>query len=319
MELIIHLSQENVPLARAEAEALAGKRGKLIENLLFIEADPELLERRISYAHKIYRSLFGTTEKKLEERMESFDWKKHYSKDFKLELHDFGCKTERTARELADIIWRRLKAQGINPKANFKSPKTRIEFLFAPKRVFAALLIAEVSKDFLERKAHKKPALHPTSLNPKVARAMINLTGIKKGKLHDPFCGAGGILVEAAFMGFDVVGYDISSFMLKKAKENLKHYGIRDFSLNYCDATEIKERMDYVAADLPYGRNSKVNASLERIYSDFLNNARFRRAVLGFPDFVDYRKIIRRAKRKVLGEYTIYLHRSLSKKIVVIA
>ena len=76
----------------------------------------------------------------------------------------------------------------------------------------------------MERKAHLRPELQPTSLHPRLARALINLTGIRKGILLEPFCGAGGILLEAGLMGIKTVGYDIDKIVLKKCKINLNFY-----------------------------------------------------------------------------------------------
>lgn len=348
MNLILQLSQENLPLARAEAESLAGKKGKLIEGLLFIDADEktlEILKQRISYTHKIYHLLFESAENKLQDTISKFNWNKIYKKDFKLELHDYNCKSKYSARELADFVWRRLKEESIDPKANFENPTTRIDFLFTPKKVFATILLHEVSKDFLLRKPQLKAEQHPTSLNPKVARAMINLTGIRnesgnakgnaknakgKGKgnrnvatLYDPFCGAGGIMIEAAFMGFNTCGYDISQYMISKAEKNFESYKIskKKYSLELADATRIKHKMRYVATDLPYGKNSKKSAEIDTLYLEFLKNLKrikTKSAVVGFPDFADYKKIIKKAGFKIDSEFTIYLHKSLSKKIVVV-
>ncbi len=44
-------------------------------------------------------------------------------------------------------------------------------------------------------------------MSPKLARCMVNLTGVKENDLVlDPFCGTGGILIEAGIMGARVIG-----------------------------------------------------------------------------------------------------------------
>jgi tRNA G10 N-methylase Trm11 len=57
-----------------------------------------------------------------------------------------------------------------------------------------------------------------------MARASINLLGIKSGKILDPFCGIGGILLEAYDMKFEVIGNDISWNDLKYFKENFDYF-----------------------------------------------------------------------------------------------
>jgi tRNA G10 N-methylase Trm11 len=59
------------------------------------------------------------------------------------------------------------------------------------------------------------------TLPPKLARMMVNLTGLQEGRIWDPFCGSGTILLEAAVLGFDVIGSDISQNAVYYAEQNL--------------------------------------------------------------------------------------------------
>ncbi len=56
----------------------------------------------------------------------------------------------------------------------------------------------------------------------KLARIMCNLTGLRSGVLWDPFCGSGTVLMEAAVLGFDVLGSDIDVRALESADKNIK-------------------------------------------------------------------------------------------------
>ncbi len=60
------------------------------------------------------------------------------------------------------------------------------------------------------------------TLPPKLARMMINLTGLKEGIVWDPFCGSGTILMESAVLGFDILGSDIDPNALQYSDENIK-------------------------------------------------------------------------------------------------
>lgn len=61
-------------------------------------------------------------------------------------------------------------------------------------------------------------------LPPKVARIMLNLTGVSgSGKVLDPFCGFGTITTEAMIMGFtDLFASDLEESVLRGAKKNIE-------------------------------------------------------------------------------------------------
>ncbi len=60
-------------------------------------------------------------------------------------------------------------------------------------------------------------------LPPKLAQIMINLSGAQSGQtIYDPFCGVGTILMEGILMGINVVGSDLSSENINKARLNLE-------------------------------------------------------------------------------------------------
>lgn len=71
-----------------------------------------------------------------------------------------------------------------------------------------------------------RPARDPKSgmLPPKLARMMINLSGVEPtgATLLDPFCGSGTVLAEALLMGYQqVIGTDISEKAIEDSTTNL--------------------------------------------------------------------------------------------------
>ena len=322
MKTLFLLSKQDIELARDEALALAKLKISLVDgNLLIIDKklDTEKLSTRLAYATKISKLLFYSGWENLLPALEAFHWKKVYEKDFRLRIHNLSGKKlpkEFNEKILSGYVWRGVD----KPKVNLKHAKTKIDLFFTSKFVYCGLLLHEIKEKFEQRKAHKRPSLHPTAMHPKLARAMVNLTGIKKGRLVDPFCGSGGILIEAGLMGLHPVGYDIDTSMLERAKLNLEHFKIKA-ELKQKDAAMIKGKVGYVCTDLPYGRSSKA-AELDKLYSAFLKNLSKRlikKAVISFPDFVDYKAIIKKSGFNIDKEYDYYLHKSLSKRIVVVA
>ncbi|MBD3208810.1 methyltransferase domain-containing protein, partial [Candidatus Woesearchaeota archaeon] len=164
------------------------------------------------------------------------------------------------------------------------------------------------------RKNQNRPAPHPTSMHPKLARAMVNLAGRTKNIL-DPFCGSGGILIEAALMHKQATGIDIDPAMITRAKKNLEHYH-GTARLIVGDATSTEAQADAIITDLPYGRNSKA-ARLNELYAAFLDQAKniTRKLVIAFPERVDGEALLNRRGWDASQRFTWQLHKTLTKEI----
>lgn len=127
--------------------------------------------------------------------------------------------------------------------------------------------------DLLEkRKVGERPFFSPISLHPKFARALINLTGVKRGgTVLDPFCGTGGIVIEAAEMGMRAVASDFDEEMVIGCQENMDFYGLELADFDTVDIGEIGERfheVDAVCTDPPYGRSTKTGGeNIDHIYA----------------------------------------------------
>lgn len=127
--------------------------------------------------------------------------------------------------------------------------------------------------DLLEkRKVGERPFFSPISLHPKYARALINLTGVKRGgTVLDPFCGTGGIVIEAAEMGMRAVASDFDEEMVIGCQENMDFYGLDLADFDTIDIGEIGERfpeMDAICTDPPYGRSTKTGGEdIDHIYA----------------------------------------------------
>lgn len=311
MKKFLTLEKTNLKLSIAEALAIIKpKNYNLIGNLLITSTNKKL--SRLALTKAVYKLLFITTKKELIKKINSFNWQKEYKKNFRVKTHNY-CKE----REIADLVWSKLK----NPKVNLTNPATSFEFFFIKnKAVVVGKKLYDVHHDFEKRSTKHWPAHHPTSMKPKLARTIINLTGIEKGTFYDVMCGAGGFLIEAGLMGFKVVGYDINKVLIKKAEENLKHYKIKNFVLKRQDATKIKHKIKYLAVDLPYGRATPT-INREELYLAFLKNLKkilTKTAVIVFPHYSPYKNIIKQAKLKINQEFSVYTHHTLTRKIIVI-
>lgn len=91
-------------------------------------------------------------------------------------------------------------------------PKAKVK-LKRPNRIFVGILtsgrfifgvkLAEIEpKPFVERRPRNKPFFHPSAMQAKLARCMVNLARPKASDMvFDPFCGTGTTLIEASLIG----------------------------------------------------------------------------------------------------------------------
>jgi len=162
-------------------------------------------------------------------------------------------------------------------RIDLRAPDIRLRILLSDKLHFF-IEEREIDKDQYERRhVRSRPYFSPVSLHPRYARALVNLTRVRRGQtLLDPFCGTGGVLLEASLVGAKALGSDISPEMIEGCAENLRHFDVRFERLEIADIGEIKEifgTVDAVATDPPYGRSAStkkepVSALHERALGD---------------------------------------------------
>src|SRR5205807_2186404 len=103
--------------------------------------------------------------------------------------------------------------------------------------------------------AHRPFSL-PISLHPKFARALLNLSRVPMaGFVLDPFCGTGGLLLEAVSIGLRPIGLDRDRRMILGFRASLR--GAGDGALGVADAGRLPLRgasVHGIATDPPYGR-----------------------------------------------------------------
>lgn len=153
---------------------------------------------------------------------------------------------------------------------SFSSPDFLVRAYHFDKWYLTLVTYERDKKEMEKRRAPLRPFFSPIAIHPKYARYLVNITGTRRGDtVLDPFCGTGGILLEAGLMGRRIIGNDFSLNMVKGARLNLKYFNLKDFKIMNRDIAdlEIEERVDAIATDLPYGRNSNMLAeSITSLY-----------------------------------------------------
>ena len=314
MKYILVLSKQDLRLSKFEVIEYLGLN-KIVskKELALINLSDKKAKaiKNLAYTNFAYEILFESSMKNLLSKIKKFDWQKHYKKKYCVRCVGIDVSNE---RKYADLIWNKLR----KPKVDLKKANSEFVFIKFGNKIFVTKLIWKNSKDFLQRKAHLRPQLHPSSLDPRLAKACVNIsTGLRKKKVLDPFCGTCGILIEAGLLGHKIIGCDLDVIMARKGVINLDHYGINKFEVGLRDALDFKEKVDAVVTDIPYGRNTKEK-EIEVVVKKFLEKAyKFsKKIVVMFPNDAKYKKLL--GKWKIKAEFNHYLHKSLSKKIVVL-
>lgn len=339
MELFLILSREHETLPSAEVKAALqaenipfnsknyelGIMGLMVDDG---EEIAQVLGKRLGYAHEICQLLKETTLNELEYDFTNLDWKELLGDDFAVRVKKIGTELEidslATEKSLGTIV----KSQVADAsKVNLENPSSFIRILVTGNTVLIGKRLVKIDKKhFYELKPHKRPFFYPGSMSPKLARCMINLSQIQKDDLlMDPFCGTGGILIEAGILGARVIGSDIDWKMVKGTAENLEHCGIKDFIVFQSDARhlDLEEKVKAVVTDPPYG----ISASLAgeegaKLYKDFLESISDNmldkgRLCMATPHYVDVNALIQGTKFKILERHEIRMHKSLTRVISV--
>ncbi|MFH0752248.1 MAG: DNA methyltransferase [archaeon] len=310
MRFVAIVSGDDAQLGAEELKQLShAKSFKIIGQVVVFESK-KFDYTRLAYTKMLYLVLFTSSVDRLEKDFKKVNWNRHFKESFRVDR--FGLDLD--LKYLGSLVWKRLK----NPKVDLKRPKTEFDFIAYGRDVVVGKLLFENRERFVDRRPHLRPGFHPSSLQPKLARALINLADPSKGKIvADPFCGTGGILIEAGLMKFKVVGSDFSEEMVERCKENFKHFKIKGKCFK-ADARKVQIKADVVVTDPPYGICSTLNkANRYDLYKRFLDNAyrnlrKGSKVVIMFPE-----KIKIKTKFKVITEIDHYMHHSLTRHIVV--
>ena len=288
MELLCIQSQEHpfLPIAELKAviecEEMECNLEVIIKGLVIIKdikAEKineyyKILIKRLGYTHEIHQIIKKSTTNDLNEDVEDIDWSYYIKDTFAVRVKRFFSKidTVATERKVGSIILNNTR----NIKVNLDKPTSLIRLVAFEDTVYIAIEKYKLDKKHFEDiKPHKRPFFYPGSMSPKLARCMVNLSRVKKGDLLlDPFCGTGGILIEAGLIGCKVVGSDIYWKMKNGTAINLEFCGIKDYKTFNLDVRELKmyEEVASVVTDPPYGISTSTgNIDGDDIFKEFFN------------------------------------------------
>jgi tRNA (guanine10-N2)-dimethyltransferase len=339
-KLFFLLSGEHETLPASELKAIMEAEGypfKILEKLdqtLRVEADPkcvEAIKRRTAFTRicglelfaceaemaQIVKTIGSTNISKFLGKGESFAVRIKHVKNHVINIDGMALE-----RKLGELILSMTE----KTKVNLRDPEKIFFGILTDKKLVFGLKLAEIPpKPFVNRRPGKKPFFHPSAMPAKLARCMVNLAKPKAGELvFDPFCGAGGILIEAALIGCRVIGLDIQRRMARGSLKNFIHFNIKPEAVIVADARNPPVKaVDCVVADPPYGRSATtLKRTTKQIIEDALKAVdemlKVGRCVcIAAPKTVEVKQLGVALGYKHLESHYVYVHRSLTREIAV--
>ncbi len=312
---LFETTKDHADIARAEIAFLLRAPHEEEGNLFLANIHEPKFISRLAYTNIAYDVLARCASYQLKETLKDIVWDKICHPSYGVRSRT-GLVVEKDA---AHYIWSAVQS----PIVDLRHPETWVVFFAFKGDILICKQVWKNPKNFMQRRAHLRPAPHPSSLDPRLARACINLSSLKRGVLLDPFCGSGGILLEAGKMRLRTAGFDLDEPMLKRARKNLDRYGVTNTVLKNCDAVEEKNyafHIDAIVTDVPYGKGSSLH---QRKRDDLYEKVLATLAKVKCPRFCiifpsDYQKEFIEKYFTVVAEFVYPVHASLSKTIYVL-
>ena len=251
-------------------------------------------------------------------------------KSFCVRLSKIGEKhvklaTPEIETQLGSFVYTKFK--DLDLSVDLKNPEYRFQVLLQENHFFLGLILWSIDREeYKEREPSKRPSFRPGSMKTDFARALVNLSRVKKGDIFlDPFCGGGGFILEAAFLGAFSIGSDIEHEAVLSAEKNLRKYKQGFYSIVKGDSRSIAFRkVQAIATDPPYAiQSSTKGVKFADLIHDFLINARQilnlgRYLVFSCPSKQNPEEIVLNTGFTVETVIDARIHKSLTRRILVL-
>jgi tRNA (guanine10-N2)-dimethyltransferase len=221
-----------------------------------------------------------------------------------------------------DVIKSLARVYTKKNKVSLNKPDNEIRAIITDEKVYVGLKLFEVNRSiFEERKVQNRPFFSPISLHPRIACGLVNISCVKKDELLlDPFCGTGGIILEAGLIGAKIIGSDIEEKMINGCRKTLEKYNIKDFDLFCVDIGNISSHVtlvDAVVTDMPYGKSTTTkgedrNDLYDRAFESIAKILKKgKRAVIGLPNSESIQQV--KKYLTLIETHEIKAHKSLTR------
>lgn len=326
-ELLFELVGPNYELAKAEVMggleglSLAHEVERFEDGILAVDVRgssyPEILFSRLGLSRRIHH-LVGITSLKeydFSSLLKEYDPPQGSTAVRTKKIEGHQADTKKIKEELGRVI------SQTNP-IDLEEPDHEL-FALISKNLFIGKKIYEVDRrEMRAREVKNRPFSSPISLKPWLTRALINIARpSENSRIHDPFCGTGGILIEGSKMGLNVSGGDKDPSMIEGCRRNLDEFNVKaDLKVGDVSQT-IPDKIDAVVSDPPYGRAASTSKEdLESIYQRLfetcekrLKEGGYLAAIFPGEEYVD----LGQKYLQLLESYKLRVHRSLDRYFTV--
>lgn len=217
----------------------------------------------------------------------------------------------------------RIIGDMISGPVSLNNPETEYRAILAGDKCYFGKVLFSINRSGYDaRNPRKRDFFHPGVMMPRMARTLANIANVQEGdRVLDPFCGTGGILIEAELLGAIAIGSDFDPQMVQGSRQN-----ILQASLMLADATQLPfqdHSIDSVVTDLPYGQSVCIRKAdtMDNLYADALDEIsrvlkHGRRAVVvthkDISDIAwDHMTVIQQHEQRV--------HKSLTRRVLVLS
>jgi tRNA (guanine10-N2)-dimethyltransferase len=339
-KLFFLLSGEFETLSFSELKAILEAEGytylvtEKLDQTARLEADAESVSqvlRRSSYTRVCAMELFTcpANNNSIAEAVDAVDFRAVLGEGETFEVRIRRIKeysTKDATMALESLLGKLVLQKAKQAKVNLSKPdKTFFGILTNGKLVFGLKLAEIQPKPFVERRPRKKPFFHPSAMNSKLARCMVNLAHAREGAyLLDPFCGTGTTMIEASLIGVRAIGMDVQRRMAEGAKRNLNHFGLNPEAILIADARKLPlTRVECIVTDPPYGKSattlkSGTKAVVEGILAsahDLLSKGQ--RICIASPKTLGIKTVGEQLGYRHLESHFAYVHRTLTREVAV--
>ena len=339
-KLFFLISGEYETLSFSELKAILESEGYVylvtekLDQTVRLETDANSLSQIISrsaYTRVCAQELFASddTDEAIIKAAEHVDYHNFLKEGETFEVRirrikEYSAKND--TMRLERLLGKNILHNSTGTHVNLTKPDKTFYGILTNHKLIFGLRLAEIEpKPFVERRPRKKPFFHPSAMNAKLARCMVNLAHAKTGAIVlDPFCGTGTTVLEASLIGCKAIGMDVQRRMAVGTRKNLESFNTSPEAIMVADARKPPlTHVDAVVTDPPYGKSATtLKSTTKALVVSLLSSAKAllhegQRICIASPKTIHIAKIGTQLGYRHIESHFAYVHRSLTREIAV--